>query len=132
MVQSEKLQELPILQNLLSPEKQDAYSRFLKKACTQQNAKTLCITLPVSYEDPLRWFYHHHSKYPFHFYWETPSQFSAIAALGSSRSLTFRGPNRFQNLENALHEADSEIINYHYRVLKRIKNQGGLAGFPFS
>jgi menaquinone-specific isochorismate synthase len=110
MSQYSEVEGLPIFRELLSSQKEDAYFRFLKKACAQQNTKTICISFPVQYKDPLSWFSEHYSSDSFRFYWEIPSQSSVVAALGANRRLSFSGPDRFKNLETALKETRSEIL----------------------
>jgi isochorismate synthase len=130
MLQSAKFNELPI-HGKLSSKKQDAYVNFLEKACSSQKTSLIYLTFPVKCVDPLRWFHHHTSAYRFHFYWETPSQSSAIAALGTARRLSFSGGSRFNALENGLQKADSEITTFNFSGQAGKQPPRWVGGFSF-
>jgi isochorismate synthase len=113
MLQNVKFDELPI-PGKISQKKQDAYLNFLEEACSRQETSFIYLTFLVKCDDPLRWFHQHISTYRFHFYWETPSQSSAIAALGTAWRLSFPGGNRFRDLENGLQKADLVIKTFDF------------------
>jgi menaquinone-specific isochorismate synthase len=131
MSQRLEVEGLPIFRELLSSQKEEAYFRFLEKACEQPNTKTICIAVPVQYEDPLSWFSDYSLAYPFKFYWEIPSQSSAIAALGANRRLTFSGSNRFSELDTALKKAYSQIHTCDLSKPGKAMEPRWVGGFSF-
>lgn len=131
MLQSEELEELPIPEELLSREKKDAYANFLEAACRDHKTNLIYLTFPVKCEDPLRWFNNHYTNDPFHFYWETPSHSSAIAAIGAVHRLSFEGAGRFRALENALQKANSGISTFDFSVPEEGQAPRWVGGFSF-
>ncbi len=108
----------------------EKYLRFLDKTGLG-SVRHLIVSFPVRCPDPLLWINALKKQAAFCYYWEKPAASTAIAALGSVRHLTARGPDRFKTIQQSIQETENAIT--HLNLSHHSIDPGSLfvGGFSF-
>jgi len=114
MTQDELIKELDFPDYFPGQEDSQRYYRFLQEVCRDNQVHQITLSFPIPDEDPLCWFSRYKSQYAFNYYWESPADEEAVAALGSVRELSSRGTERFRTIETSLSKAKSENKSYDF------------------